>query len=290
MNPAVLTRREFAVLGGEPAFAEPLHVGAPNVCDTQAAVPAARGGPRAASSRQPRALRARTGAPPRRAPAGAPLPGRVQRHRRPRPRGARRGSDGRGDRAGLDLRGDGARAHLAGDDARSSATWIPMTHNLDPALVEAAITPRTTGILAVHLWGRPAPVVDLAAIARRHGLRLLYDAAHAFGATRGGVPRGQLRRRRGLQLPRHQVLQHGRGRRHHHQRRRPRRAPAPGDELRLRRTRHRGRPGHQRQDERAVRRGRPHRPRGPRPGARRQRRQPPRLRAPARGAARASRC
>jgi len=62
----------------------------------------------------------------------------------------------------------------------------PRTHNIDPARVEELITPRTTGILAVHLWGRPAPVEDLAAIAEHHGLRLLFDAAHAFGCSHRG--------------------------------------------------------------------------------------------------------
>ena len=62
----------------------------------------------------------------------------------------------------------------------------PRTHNIDPARVEALITPQTTGILAVHLWGRPAPVEELTEIADRHGLRLLFDAAHAFGCSKGG--------------------------------------------------------------------------------------------------------
>lgn len=52
---------------------------------------------------------------------------------------------------------------------------------LDPAKVEACITPRTTGILPVHVYGVPCDVDALAAIARKHGLRLLYDGAHAFG-------------------------------------------------------------------------------------------------------------
>ncbi len=62
----------------------------------------------------------------------------------------------------------------------------PRTHNIDPARVEELITPRTTGILAVHLWGRPAPVEELTEIADRHGLRLLFDAAHAFGCSHRG--------------------------------------------------------------------------------------------------------
>jgi dTDP-4-amino-4,6-dideoxygalactose transaminase len=63
----------------------------------------------------------------------------------------------------------------------------PETANLDPARVETLITPRTTGILGVHVWGRPCDVDGLSEIARRHGLRLLFDAAHAYGCSRGGI-------------------------------------------------------------------------------------------------------
>ncbi len=62
----------------------------------------------------------------------------------------------------------------------------PQTHNIDPSRVEALITPRTTGILGVHLWGRPCDVESLEAIADRHGLKLLFDAAHAFGCSHQG--------------------------------------------------------------------------------------------------------
>ena len=57
---------------------------------------------------------------------------------------------------------------------------------LDPDRVEAAITPRTTAILAVHVFGHPCRLERLAGIAEKHGLRLIYDAAHAFGVTIGG--------------------------------------------------------------------------------------------------------
>lgn len=57
----------------------------------------------------------------------------------------------------------------------------PDTYTLDPERVEAAITPRTSAILAVHVYGYPCNLDALADIARRHGLRLIYDAAHAFG-------------------------------------------------------------------------------------------------------------
>ena len=68
----------------------------------------------------------------------------------------------------------------------------PRTHNIDPARVEALITPRTTGIIGVHLWGRPADARALGEIAARRGLRLLFDAAHAFGCTYGGRMIGSL--------------------------------------------------------------------------------------------------
>lgn len=66
----------------------------------------------------------------------------------------------------------------------------PQTHNLDPEAVRRMITPRTTGILGVHLWGRACPVAELQAVAEEHGLKLMFDASHAFGCTHGGVPIG----------------------------------------------------------------------------------------------------
>ena len=62
----------------------------------------------------------------------------------------------------------------------------PATHNLDPSRVESLVTPRTTGIVGVHVWGRPCAVDALHDIAARRGLRLMFDAAHAFGCTHGG--------------------------------------------------------------------------------------------------------
>jgi dTDP-4-amino-4,6-dideoxygalactose transaminase len=59
----------------------------------------------------------------------------------------------------------------------------PATHNLDPSRLEELITKRTTGIIGVHLWGRPCKVEALAEIAHRHKLKLLFDAAHAFGCS-----------------------------------------------------------------------------------------------------------
>ncbi len=62
----------------------------------------------------------------------------------------------------------------------------PGTQLLDPAEVEKRITPRTTGIIGVHVWGNPCNVAALEDIARRRGLKLLFDAAHAFACSHGG--------------------------------------------------------------------------------------------------------
>ena len=67
----------------------------------------------------------------------------------------------------------------------------PVTHNLDAADVERRITPRTTGIIGVHLWGRPCDTAALEDLARRHGLKLLLDASHAFGCSQGGKSIGR---------------------------------------------------------------------------------------------------
>ena len=61
----------------------------------------------------------------------------------------------------------------------------PDYYTLDPEKVEAAITPWTTAILAVHVYGHPCKLNALADIARKHNLILIYDAAHAFGVRVG---------------------------------------------------------------------------------------------------------
>ena len=61
---------------------------------------------------------------------------------------------------------------------------------LDPADVERKITPRTRAMVVVHLWGLPAKMTELSAIARRHNLRIIEDASHALGASSRGVPCG----------------------------------------------------------------------------------------------------
>ena len=64
----------------------------------------------------------------------------------------------------------------------------PNHYTLDPDQVEAAITPWTTAILAVHVYGHPCKVNALRDIARRHNVKLIFDAAHAFGVDIQGVP------------------------------------------------------------------------------------------------------
>ncbi len=66
----------------------------------------------------------------------------------------------------------------------------PDTHNLDIAHLEGLINERTSAIIGVHLWGRPAYSVELERLAGQHGLRLLFDAAHAFGCSHAGHPVG----------------------------------------------------------------------------------------------------
>lgn len=62
----------------------------------------------------------------------------------------------------------------------------PHTLNINPDLIEEAITPATSAILATHVYGNPCDTEKIEAIARRHNLRVIYDAAHGFGVTYKG--------------------------------------------------------------------------------------------------------
>ena len=60
------------------------------------------------------------------------------------------------------------------------------TCNLDPSKIEAAITPRTTAIMPVHVYGKPCKTKEIQEIANKYGLKVIYDAAHAFGVEING--------------------------------------------------------------------------------------------------------
>ena len=64
----------------------------------------------------------------------------------------------------------------------------PQTFNLDPAKIEAAITPRTVAIMPVHVFGNPCDIDAIEEIARKHKLKVIYDAAHGVGSEYRGRP------------------------------------------------------------------------------------------------------
>jgi dTDP-4-amino-4,6-dideoxygalactose transaminase len=176
---------DLAILGGAPTFAEPLHVGRPSLGD------------------RARLLERIGGALDRRwLTNGGPLLRELE-HRVAELTGTEHAVAVANGTLGLQL---AARAlDLAGEVIVPALTFVatahafewlgirpvfgdvdPDSHTLDPAAVERLITVRTSAIVGVHLWGRVCAVEALADIARRHRLRLIFDAAHAFGVSRGG--------------------------------------------------------------------------------------------------------
>ena len=101
---------------------------------------------------------------------------------------------------GLGLKGDVVVPSFTFMASVSSLVWAGLrpifadvdagTTNLSPEAAEAAITPNTSAIVAVHNFGNPAEIEALQAVADRHGLKLIFDAAHGFGALYRGKPVG----------------------------------------------------------------------------------------------------
>ena len=92
---------------------------------------------------------------------------------------------------------------------------------LDPALTEPLLTERTAAVLPVHVYGNVCDVERIGALAARHGLKVLYDAGARVQRSAERGERGALRRRLGVQFPRHEGLFHRRGRGGVHGRRDP---------------------------------------------------------------------
>ena len=96
----------------------------------------------------------------------------------------------------LDLKGDIITTPFSYVATTSSIVWegcrpvmvdiCPKTMNIDPKKIEHSITDKTTAILATHVFGNPCDVVAIASIAEKYDLRVIYDAAHAFGTTYNG--------------------------------------------------------------------------------------------------------
>jgi dTDP-4-amino-4,6-dideoxygalactose transaminase len=77
----------------------------------------------------------------------------------------------------------------------ATPVWVdvdPHTYNIDPKLIEAAITPRTKAIMVVHLYGQPAEMDQVLAVAERHGLPVIEDACQAHGAHYKGRRAGSM--------------------------------------------------------------------------------------------------
>lgn len=178
--------KDLAVFGGEPVFAEAHHVGRPNIGDTKALFARlsdilerrwlTNNGPylTAFEERIAEICHVRHCVAVSNATAGLEIAIHA-----------------------LDLKGEVIIPSFTFVATAHALKWLgvrpvfcdidPATHNLDPAGVSRLINPRTTGILGVHVWGRACDVERLTEIAKTHQLRLLFDAAHAFGCSHKGT-------------------------------------------------------------------------------------------------------
>ncbi|QQR74331.1 MAG: aminotransferase class I/II-fold pyridoxal phosphate-dependent enzyme [Holophagales bacterium] len=182
---SVRSSRTLAVLGGSPAFAEPLHVGRPNIGSRErylARVEAildrrwlTNNGPMVLDFEA--AIRQRLGVRHCVCTSNATVALEI---------GARV----------LGLEGEVICPSFTFVATAHALQWLGIepvfcdvdldSHGIDPSAVEERITPRTTGVVGVHLWGRSCAIEQLEEICRRRGLRLMFDAAHAFACDHGG--------------------------------------------------------------------------------------------------------
>lgn len=180
---------ELAIFGGTPAFAEQLHVGRPDSCDANALFGRLSGmlnrrwltndGPLLQEFE--RAVEAKL----RVEHCVAMSSGTVALETAVR---------------ALELRGEVIVPAFTFIGTAHALRWMGLTpvfcdidrrtQNLNPQKVEEAIGPNTSGIVGVHLWGRPCDIEALSDIAERSNLKLVFDAAHAFGCSYRGVPIG----------------------------------------------------------------------------------------------------
>ena len=126
------------------------------------------------------------------------------------------------------------------------------SHNLDPEQAERLITPRTSGIIGVHVWGKPCDLERLSRLARKHDLKLMYDASHAFGCSADGVSIGNFGLCEVFSFHATKFLNLFRRWRDRHERRRTRSQDSVDEELWVFGRRSGNVCGHQRQDERGL--------------------------------------
>jgi dTDP-4-amino-4,6-dideoxyglucose len=181
--------RELAILGGDPVFSEPLHVGRPNVPDEKRVM-----------------QRIQEAVDRRWLTSFGPL---VKQFEADLARTAGVRHAVATCNASIALQVLLRAAGLKGEVILPSFTFIATAHtlfwegitpvfcdideatgNIDPKHARRLVTANTSAIMGVHLWGHPAPADDLQAIADAHGLRLFYDSAHAIGSSRNGRPVG----------------------------------------------------------------------------------------------------